>query len=51
MASKFDTYWRRTLTNNEGKIAAIAQALSSYEEMYQTHINTLKRPKILDHLE
>ena len=40
-----------TLSNNEGKIAAITQALSSYEEMYQTHINNLKQRKISDYLE
>ena len=51
MASKCDTSWSRTLTNNEGKIAAITKALSSYKEMYQTHINNLKQCRILDYLE
>ena len=40
-----------TLTNNEGKIAAIAQALFPYEEMYRTHVNNLKQRKISDYLQ
>ena len=48
-ASKFVSFWRRT--NNEGKIAAINQAVSSYEEMYKTYINKPKQCKISDYLE
>lgn len=40
-----------TLTNNEGKIAAITQALFPYEEMYRTHVNNLKQRKISDYLQ
>ena len=40
-----------TLTSNEGKIAAIPQALFPHEEMYRTHVNNLQQRKLSDYLQ